>query len=74
MVASTLYRHGLEVIKTLVDGVAYWLEAREYPSLDQVRGILSQQRCADPTAFARANYTKAISAYATGSDAGATRG
>ena len=63
MVASVLYRHGAEVLRTLVDGVRYWLETNEYQSLEQMKGALSQRRCADPAAFERANYTKAIASF-----------
>jgi dihydroorotate dehydrogenase (fumarate) len=70
MVASTLYRHGVGVLRTLIDGVRGWLEAKEYHSLDQVKGILSSRRCPDPAAFARANYAKAIASYAAGNNFG----
>jgi dihydroorotate dehydrogenase (fumarate) len=65
MVASTLYQHGVEVVRTLVDGVRYWLEMKDYAALEQVKGLLSHKRCADPAALERANYTRAISSYAT---------
>ncbi len=68
MIASTLYRHGVEVVQKIIEGIAYWLESRDFHSVEQIRGMLSQERCPDPAAFARANYTKAISAYATGSN------
>lgn len=68
MVASTLYRHGVEILRTLVDGVRYWLEAKEFPSLEQAKGLLSYKRCADPAALERANYTQAISSYAAGDE------
>ncbi len=60
MVASTLYLHGADVLRTLVDGVRDWLENNEYRSLEQIKGSLSQQKCPDPAAFERANYTKAL--------------
>jgi dihydroorotate dehydrogenase (fumarate) len=63
MVTSALYSHGIEVIRTLIDGVRYWLETNDYKSLEQMKGSLSQRRCADPTAFERANYTKAIASF-----------
>jgi dihydroorotate dehydrogenase (fumarate) len=66
MVASTLYRHGVEVLHTLVDGVRGWLEANDFRSLEQVRGTLSHRNCTDPAAFERANYTKAISSFLNG--------
>ncbi len=71
MVASTLYRHGVDILQNLVEGLTYWLETREFHSVEQIRGMLSQRRCPDPAAFARANYTKAISSFATGEDTGA---
>jgi dihydroorotate dehydrogenase (fumarate) len=63
MVASTLYRHGVEVLRTLVDGVGYWLETNEYHSLEQMKGMLSQRKCPDEAAFERANYTKALASF-----------
>lgn len=60
MVASTLYLHGADILRTLVDGVRNWLEANEYRSLEQLKGNLSQRKCPDPAAFERANYTKAL--------------
>jgi dihydroorotate dehydrogenase (fumarate) len=66
MVASTLYRHGVEVLRTLVDGVRYWLETKDYHALGQVKGIMSRRRCPDAAAFERANYTQALSSYAAG--------
>ncbi len=66
MVASTLYRNGVEGLRTLVDGVQYWLDGNEFQSLDQARGTLSQRKCPDPAAYERANYTRALSSFVTG--------
>jgi dihydroorotate dehydrogenase (fumarate) len=66
MVASALYRVGVEGLRTLVDGVQYWLDTNDYQSLDQVRGILSQRKCPDPAAYERANYTRALSSLVSG--------
>ncbi len=63
MVASTLYRHGVSVLITLIDGLRDWLEANEYPCLERMRGSLSQRKCPDPAAFERANYTKAVASF-----------
>lgn len=68
MVASTLYRHGLEMLRTLIDGVGHWLDSNDYQSLEQVKGILSQRKCPDPAAFERSNYTKALSSFLTGAE------
>jgi len=60
MVASALYRHGPEHIRTLLDGVRDWLEAKEYRSVAQMKGSLSQVNSPDPAAFERANYIKTL--------------
>jgi dihydroorotate dehydrogenase (fumarate) len=36
---------------------------REYTSVEQMKGSLSQQACPDPGAFERANYMKALTSY-----------
>ena len=63
MVASTLYQHGVGTLRTLIEGLGYWMESRDFHNLEQIKGALSQRRCPDPTAFERANYTKAISSF-----------
>jgi dihydroorotate dehydrogenase (fumarate) len=38
---------------------------REYTSVEQMKGSLSQQSCPDPDAFERANYMKALKSFAS---------
>jgi dihydroorotate dehydrogenase (fumarate) len=40
-----------------------WMEEHEYESVKQMRGSMSQLRCADPSAFERAQYMRAIKSY-----------
>lgn len=37
-----------------------WMEPREYASVRQMQGTMSQLRCSDPAAFERAQYTRAV--------------
>ena len=37
-----------------------WMEEHEYESVTQLKGSLSQMNCADPSAFERAQYMKAL--------------
>ena len=67
MCASVLYEKGVHCLEQIVAGVASWLDANEFSSISQARGILSQLRCPDPSAFERANYTKALSSFVAGS-------
>jgi dihydroorotate dehydrogenase (fumarate) len=63
MLASSLLIHGPGHVGTLVRGVHDWMAAREYTSVAQMKGSLSQQSCPDPDAFERANYMKALKSY-----------
>ncbi len=67
MVASSLYAHGPGHIRNLVEGVNAWLEEREYESVTQMKGSISQENARDPSAFERANYIKTLVNY-TGAD------
>ncbi|MBO0756690.1 MAG: dihydroorotate dehydrogenase-like protein, partial [Bradyrhizobiaceae bacterium] len=60
MTTSALLRHGVAHMKTLVDGLAQWLAARDLASVNAVRGSLSQRRVRDPVAFERANYVEIL--------------
>ncbi len=41
-------------------GVRQWMEEHEYESAEQMQGSMSHSSCANPTAFERANYIKAL--------------
>jgi dihydroorotate dehydrogenase (fumarate) len=59
-VCSLLLQEGIGKIGELVSGMTAWMEAHEYESVTQMKGSLSQKSVADPTAFERANYMKAL--------------
>lgn len=40
-----------------------WLTEHEYESVTQIRGSMSQRHCAEPAAFERANYMKALQSW-----------
>ncbi|MBA4176817.1 MAG: dihydroorotate dehydrogenase [Leptothrix sp. (in: Bacteria)] len=63
MLASSLLQNGPGHITTLLQGVEAWMTAREYSSVKQLKGSLSQLSCPDPAAFERSNYMKALKSY-----------
>jgi len=63
MLASSLLRKGPAHVAALVNGIEEWMSAREYVSVEQMKGSLSQQACPDPEAFERTNYMKALTSY-----------
>jgi dihydroorotate dehydrogenase (fumarate) len=63
MLCSVLIRHGIPQIAVIEREMAKWMEEHEYESVAQLKGSLSQKNCADPTAFERAQYMKALCSY-----------
>jgi dihydroorotate dehydrogenase (fumarate) len=63
MLCSVLIRHGIEQIRVIERDLVAWMKEREYESVDQLRGSLSQKNCEDPSAFERAQYMRALSGY-----------
>jgi len=66
MTTSALLRHGVDYVAVLLAGLKSWLGAREFASVNQMRGTMSQQRVQDPQAFERANYIKIMQGYGRG--------
>jgi dihydroorotate dehydrogenase (fumarate) len=68
MTTSALLRHGVRHMKTLLDGLIQWMDARDFDDIRDVRGLVSQQRIKDPTTFERANYIQILQASGCYSD------
>jgi len=65
MLASSLLQKGPAHVGTLLQGVERWMNEREYSSVKQLKGSLSQRACPDPAAFERSNYMKALKSYSS---------
>jgi len=63
MLCSTIIRHGIPQIALIERDLVDWLEEYEYESISQLKGSLSQKNCAEPAAFERAQYMKALTGY-----------
>lgn len=63
MLCSALMRHGIQHIQKVEMEIVAWLEKHNYKSLGEIKGILSQKNCADPSAFERAQYVRGLSSY-----------
>jgi len=63
MTTSALLRHGPGHLRILVEELSAWMDAKGYDSVEQMKGAMSQERVADPTAFERANYIRALQEY-----------
>jgi dihydroorotate dehydrogenase (fumarate) len=63
MMASELLQNGLHRIKEILSEIETWMDEHEYASVAQMIGSMSQQHCAEPAAFERANYMKTLDSY-----------
>lgn len=64
MLCSSLLRHGIKHIKVIEQELRDWMMEHEYSSIQQMKGSLSQKYCADPGAFERAQYIRAVGVHA----------
>jgi dihydroorotate dehydrogenase (fumarate) len=64
MSTSALLTHGPEHLRMLEAGLRAWMAEREYESVAQLRGSMSQRNVPDPTAYERANYIQELRSFA----------
>ena len=64
MLASALLQNGIGYLRPLHNQLEAWLEKREYESIQQMQGSMSQKNVPNPKAFQRSNYMKVLSSYA----------
>ena len=63
MLASELLQNGIGRIAEILEDIESWMDEFEYISIQQMQGSMSQQAVAEPAAFERANYMKALQSY-----------
>jgi dihydroorotate dehydrogenase (fumarate) len=60
---SALLRRGPDHLAVLLRGLDAWLEEREYESVQQLKGSISQRNATDSSAFLRSNYVRVLESY-----------
>jgi dihydroorotate dehydrogenase (fumarate) len=63
MLASELIANGIGQLPTILADLRAWMEEHVYESIEQMRGSMSQRAVAEPAAFERANYMRALNAF-----------
>jgi dihydroorotate dehydrogenase (fumarate) len=63
MTTSALLRHGPGRLLHILSDLREWMEVHEYESVEQMRGSMSQRHVAEPAAFERANYMRALTSF-----------
>ncbi|MFH1050164.1 MAG: dihydroorotate dehydrogenase-like protein [bacterium] len=60
-VASALYRNGFPKIQKMLDEVEEWMNRKNYKTIDEFRGKLSQSQSDNPASFERVQFMKHFS-------------
>ena len=63
MMASNLLHNGEQAIGPILSGLESWMQEREYESIRQMQGSMSQKSVKEPSAFERANYMKVLGSF-----------
>jgi dihydroorotate dehydrogenase (fumarate) len=63
MLASELIGNGIQRLSAILADLRAWMEEYAYVSIEQMRGSMSQRAVADPAAFERANYMRALNSF-----------
>ena len=64
MMTSALLRHGPGHVIDVLGDVQRWMRERDYASVEQLKGSVSQRHVPDPSDFERANYMRTLTSYA----------
>ncbi len=63
MMTSELLAHGIDRLAAILVDLQEWMVEHEYASIALMKGSMSQRAVAEPAAFERANYMKALSSF-----------
>lgn len=63
MMTSALLKNGIDHLRLVEQELREWMEKHEYESVSQMRGSVSQLHAADPAAFERVQYMRALTTY-----------
>ena len=63
MLTSELLAHGIARVRDILEDLQAWMIEHEYQSITQMRWSMSQRAVAEPAAFERANYMKALNSF-----------
>jgi dihydroorotate dehydrogenase (fumarate) len=63
MMCSALLERGVPHLKKVLKDLTQWMEEKEYDSVTQMKGSMSQRNVAEPAAFERANYMKTLNTW-----------
>ncbi len=61
--ASCLLQHGPGRLTRILQNIEHWMDEREYASVAQLKGSMSQKNLSDPASMARASYLRVLDSF-----------
>ncbi len=61
--ASCLLQHGPDKLTEILAAMQHWMEEKEYESVAQLKGSMSQKNLPDPSIVARASYLRVLDSF-----------
>jgi len=61
--ASCLLQHGPDKLTEILAAMQNWMEEKEYESVAQLKGSMSQKNLSDPAAMARSSYLRVLDSF-----------
>ncbi len=63
MMCSALFKYGIGHLADVREELIHLMESKDYGSITEMKGVLSQVHCPEPSVFERANYMKTLTSY-----------
>jgi len=63
MTCSALLKNGIGHLRVMLNELQTWMAEKEYETVSEMKGAMSQRNVANPAAFERANYIKILEEY-----------
>jgi len=57
-VCSTLYKNGIDYLKTFLEDLKSWMKSHSYSSINEIRGLLTSKSKEEQKLFSRTQYMK----------------
>jgi dihydroorotate dehydrogenase (fumarate) len=57
-ICSTLYKNGIDYLKTLIQDLTNWMDSHGYKNINEIRGVLKSKSMEEQKLFSRTQYMK----------------
>jgi dihydroorotate dehydrogenase (fumarate) len=62
-VCSAIYKHGPDIISTMLDDLNTWMDQKDFSGLDAFRGHMNYKNLPEPQVYERSQFMKYFSSH-----------